>query len=106
MDEIKQMIADAAKEIIDGVDGISEGTRDYDRLLEQLIRIQTINYNAINPEAKLEVPENPAPLRVTKGIRRAAAQINENNKLKEEKEATQEAIEYLEEVDEEEPTRH
>lgn len=90
MDEIKQMIADAAKEIIDGVDGVSEGTEDYDHLLKQLIRIQTINYNTINPEAKLEIPEKPEPLKVSKNIRRAARQISENIKVKE---ATQEVSE-------------
>lgn len=104
MEDIKQMIADAAKEIIDGVDGISEGTKDYDNLLNQLIRIQSLNYQAEHPDVDLGIEPDPEPLEVNTPIRKAAAQIEENR-------ATQEALEYLEDEqdeqdEEEEPVRH
>lgn len=104
MEEIKQMIADAAKEIIDGVDGISEGSAEYDNLMEQLIYIQTINYKNQNPDSELEVPDTPQPLKVGPVIRKAANQIDKNR-------ATKEAVEELQEeeplLDEEgEPLRN
>lgn len=100
MKDIKQIIADAAIEIIDGVDGISEGSPEYDKLMNQLIYIQTLNYNNDNPSHAVELPERPEPLRVGPVVRKVAAQISKNAAIKKEQEE-REALEEEELSDEE-----
>lgn len=100
MKDIKTIIEEAAAEIIEGVDGISEGTVEYDKLMEQLIYIQSVNYKNDNPAADIELPDEPAPLRITPSVRKVAASIDKKNAAKKEQ-MEQEELEDLE-VNEEE----
>ena len=81
MEDIKKMIKQSAEDIIKDVDGISEGSKEYTNLLEQLVYIQTVNYNQEHPDAELELPPIPAPLRVNTAVRTVAAKVKEEREF-------------------------